>query len=218
MSPKIPRATKNSTCVMDTSVNQENLMISQHSSSLDQEIEVQSPQCFPPSASQSQSSVQPIFMPYIEGPKKDWTVNDSLYHRFLEWKLKCENILDCELAILPESKKCKKVIVWSGDFGMDQYVLWCSKTINDSNVDLEKFPVSKVRHLAKKMESSESAARHIKAVASDPQMTQVNLMKHQRTDLPSSKSKWKQHFHKHKSKRFDPSQAHKKKRYMFKVW
>ena len=54
-----------------------------------------------------------------------WTVNDSLYHRFLKWKLKCENILDCELAMLPDSKKCKKIIVWSGDFGMDQYVSWC---------------------------------------------------------------------------------------------
>ena len=64
-------------------------------------------------------------MPYIEGPKMDWTVNDSLHHRFVKWKLKCENILDCELAMLPVAKKCKKVIAWSGDFGMDQYVSWC---------------------------------------------------------------------------------------------
>ena len=63
--------------------------------------------------------VPPMFMPYIESPKMDWTVNDGLYHRFLKWKLKCENILDCELAMLPESKQCKKVIAWSGDFGMD---------------------------------------------------------------------------------------------------
>ena len=26
-----------------------------------------------------------MFMPYIEGPKMDQTVNDSLYHRFLKW-------------------------------------------------------------------------------------------------------------------------------------
>ena len=58
-------------------------------------------------------------MPYIEGPTMDWTVNDSLYQRFLKWKLKYENILDCKLAMLPESKKCKKVIAWSGGFGMD---------------------------------------------------------------------------------------------------
>ena len=89
---------------MDTSVKQETLIISHDSSSSDQEMEVQSPQCFPPSTSQPQSFVQPMFIPYIEGPKMDWTVNDSLYHRFLKWKLKCENILDCELAMLPEAK------------------------------------------------------------------------------------------------------------------
>ena len=54
----------------------------------------------------------------------DWTVNDGLYHRFLKWHLKYENILECELAALPERQQCKKVIAWSGDFGMDQYVSW----------------------------------------------------------------------------------------------
>ena len=71
------RATKNSTHVMDTSVNQEISMISQDSSSSDQEIEVQIPQCFPPPTCPPQSFVQPMFMPYIKGPKMDWTVNDS---------------------------------------------------------------------------------------------------------------------------------------------
>ena len=65
-----------------------------------------------------------MYMPYIEGPKMDWTVNDALYHRFLKWKLKCENILECELAALLECQKCKIVITWSGDFGMDQYISW----------------------------------------------------------------------------------------------
>ena len=175
-----------------------------------------------------------MFMPYIESPKMDWTVNDGLYNRSLKWHLKCENILECELAMLPEKRQCKKVIAWSGDFGMDQYVsrnlstdesmldtiwerfeefckpqsnevrarfdlltsfqqgnnsvdewykavqprlLWLSvprnsqdpskgqllvflkdevfvsKIINDSNIDLNKFPASKVRQIAKKMES-----------------------------------------------------------------
>ena len=65
----------------------------------------------------------------------DWTVNDSLYDRFLKWKLKCENILDCELAMLPETKKCKKVIMSSGDFGMDQYASWCLP-IKDLSFDI----------------------------------------------------------------------------------
>ena len=68
--------------------------------------------------------VPSMFMPYIEGPRMDWTVNDGLYHRFMKWHLKCENILECELAALPECQQCKKAIVWSGDFGMDQYVSW----------------------------------------------------------------------------------------------
>ena len=65
-----------------------------------------------------------MYMPYIEGPQMDWMVNDNLYHRFLKWHLKCKNILECELAALPEHQQCKKVIAWSGDCGMDQYVSW----------------------------------------------------------------------------------------------
>ena len=71
----------------------------------------------------SQAQVVPnMFMPFIEGPKMDWTVSHGLYHRSLKWHLKCENILECELAMLPERRQCKKVIAWSGDFCMDQYV------------------------------------------------------------------------------------------------
>ena len=51
-----------------------------------------------------------------------------------------------------------------------------SKTIYDSNIDLDKFPTSKVRQPAKKMESSKVTTWHIKEVASDPQEAQINLM------------------------------------------
>ena len=112
----MPIPIMNSACVANTSVSQENPIVSQESSSSDVQMNVQSPQCFPPSKSQLQSFVQSMSMPYIEGPKMDWTVNDSLYHRFLKWKLKCENISDCELVMVPEFKKCKKVITWSGHF------------------------------------------------------------------------------------------------------
>ena len=67
---------------------------------------------------------QTMYMPYIEGPHMDWTINDGLYHRFLKWRLKCKNILECELSALPECQKYKKVVAWNGDFGMDQYVSW----------------------------------------------------------------------------------------------
>ena len=47
---------------------------------------------------------------YIEGPKMDWTFDVRLYKSFQTWKLKCDNILRVELAHLPDSMKCKKVI------------------------------------------------------------------------------------------------------------
>ena len=62
-----------------------------------------------------------------------------------------------------------------------------SKTINDSDVDLEKITASKVRQLSKRVESSKSTARHIKKMSSDPQATQVNLLRHQRTELTPNK-------------------------------
>ena len=110
-----------------------------------------------------------------------------------------------------------------------------SKMINECNIDLDKFPARKVRQLAKKKESSKSTAKYIKAVASDPQAAQVNLMRHQRTDLPPSKAKWKQHSYKSRSKgykrylsdgnqqqpppkkRFDPHPAHNRKIYVTSV-
>ena len=81
-----------------------------------------------PSNPQVHQPVYPsMYMPYIEGPKMDWIVNDAMYHRFLKWKLKCKNILECKLDTLPEChecQKCKKVIAWSDNFRMDQYVSW----------------------------------------------------------------------------------------------
>ena len=54
----------------------------------------------------------------------NWTVNDGFYNRYVKWKLRCENILDCQLAMLSEARKCKRVVAWSGDFGIDQYISW----------------------------------------------------------------------------------------------
>ena len=120
----MPKAARKSHHVNTTSENesQANSNLS-HESSSDDEVVLQSPQ-FKPSASQVQA-MQQMYMPDIEGPKMDWTVNDSLYHRFLKQKIKCENILHCELAMLSEARKCKKVVAWSDDFGIDQYVSWC---------------------------------------------------------------------------------------------
>ena len=31
------------------------------------------------------NQVPAMYMPYIEGPKMNWMVDDGLYHRFLKW-------------------------------------------------------------------------------------------------------------------------------------
>ena len=255
----MPRPKKKSVCVVNTSVCQDNSIVSQESSSSDVEMEVQSPQFIQTSTVSHNLLCNPCLCHILKGQKMDWTVNNGLCHRFCKWKMKCENILDCELAMFPNSKKCKNVIVQSGDFGMDHYVSWSfshadvsldviwamfedsckpqtnemrarfdlltsfrqgnysvdectmlckprcplpstyqklqvscieifssfflkdeefvSKTINDSNIDLDKFPASKVRQLSKKMKSSKSTARHLKSVASVPQVAQVNCKK-----------------------------------------
>ena len=74
-------------------------------------------------------------MPYVEGLKMAWNVNDGLYHRVLKCYLKCKYILECELAMFGERRKCKKVIAWNGDFGIDQYVSW-NLTNEELNLDV----------------------------------------------------------------------------------
>ena len=50
------------------------------------------------------------------------------------------NILDCELDMLSDSWKCKKVVAWSGDFGIDQVnILGFITRRNNSRSHLQKF-------------------------------------------------------------------------------
>ena len=51
-----------------------------------------------------------------------------------------------------------------------------SKTLNEGHVELTKFPASRVRQLAKKMESLQATAKHMKQVTRDTQAVQVNLL------------------------------------------
>ena len=86
-------------------------------------------------------------------------------------------------------------------------------------MDLEKFPTSRVCQLAKRMESSKATACHIKQVAGDPQAAQINLLRHQCTELPAGKYKKerssvksKQMNHKqHGSESYQTQSQHKKR-------
>ena len=125
--PKIPKAMNKSSPEQSPPPSEvhESIDNQAKTSSSDQELDSEIPfhPAFP-SHSAFHHNVPTMFMPYIEGPKMNWTMDDGLNHRFLKWHLECETILECELAALPEKQKCQKVIAWLGDFGMDLYVSW----------------------------------------------------------------------------------------------
>ena len=58
-------------------------------------------------------------------------------------------------------------------------------------MDLDKFPASRVWQLAKRIKSSKATACHIKQVAGDLKAVQINLLRHQCTELPAEKYKKK---------------------------
>ena len=76
------------------------------SSDLEQEVSFHSSLAHP--AHPVQQVIPSMFMPYIEGPKMDLTVNYGLYHQFLKWRLKCENMLEYKLAALPKNNSATK--------------------------------------------------------------------------------------------------------------
>ena len=84
-----------------------------------------------------------------------------------------------------------------------------SRTINDSNLDLDKFPASKVRQLAKKLESSKSTAKYMKQTSNEPQATQVHLLKQQCSELPPNKHQRNQRKSKPKSFKYRYQQEEK---------
>ena len=77
-----------------------------------------------------------------------------------------------------------------------------------------------MRQLAKKLESSKATACHIKQVAGDLQAAQINLLRHQHTELAAGKYKKKrapmkpmQVSHKHQGNEGYHPQAQPKKRF-----
>ena len=56
--------------------------------------------------------------------------------------------------MLPEARNCKKIVAWSGDFGLDQYISW-----NVSNKDLTLEVIWKKFEEFCKLQSNELRAR-----------------------------------------------------------
>ena len=82
--PKATQKTQCAQCTVDPVPSKE--FSEQEETSSDQEVFF-NPQ---PSTSKKTQEMSNMYMPYIEGPSMDWTVNDNLYNRFLKWTFKCK--------------------------------------------------------------------------------------------------------------------------------
>ena len=60
-----------------------------------------------------------------------------------------------------------------------------SRTISDGSIDLDKFPVSRVSKLAKKLESLKATVRHIKQVSSEPHVQPKSIYYMSPEDRPT---------------------------------
>ena len=87
-----------------------------------------------------------------------------------------------------------------------------TKTINEGNGDIQKFPTSKVQQLAKKMESSKATAKHIRQVSGDLPAAQIHLMHHQNTELQTGKYNKQKNAAKQKLQNHRPTEQHTSKK------
>ena len=85
---------------------------------------------------QAATSVSQYTFQFIQGPVMDWSVDDSLYSRFKTWKLKTENIQEVGLPSLPDARKCRTLLGWSWNQGLDMYQAWCLDPIQISTETL----------------------------------------------------------------------------------
>ena len=60
------------------------------------------------------NQVPAMYMPYIEGPKMNWTVDDGLYHRFLKMVIKVQNNSRLQISKSPYQAEMPKdhCMVW----------------------------------------------------------------------------------------------------------
>ena len=79
----MPKATKSSAWVEAQASSQKEAHETSREELMSSDQETDPEVTFNPPRQQPQV-VPSMFMPYIEGPKMDWTVNHGLYHRFLK--------------------------------------------------------------------------------------------------------------------------------------
>ena len=141
-------------------------------------------------------------------PKEDLTL-DAIWNKFEEFSKPQTNEVRAHFDLLTSfCQGCRNIDKWynavQAQVNLAKYppemakilrhdIFWffmqdedfVMKTINEGNIDIQKFLASKVCQLAKKMERLKAMAKHISQVTGDILAAQVQLMHHQHTQLPA---------------------------------
>ena len=59
-----------------------------------------------------------------KGPSIDWCTDENLYSRFKMWKQRCELLSTGPIAKIDEEIKCKHLLYWSGEQGIELFNSW----------------------------------------------------------------------------------------------
>ena len=71
----------------------------------------------------------------FEVPKMDWTPGPDLLTKFKRFRQKCELLLDGPLKSRDSTQKCKYVLLWSGDYGLDLFNTWALTDEQQKNLE-----------------------------------------------------------------------------------
>ncbi len=69
-----------------------------------------------------------VSIPFIEGLRMDWMMNDGLFARFCQWRLGCNLILESEYADVTETQKVNTLLRWTGKSGLKKLESWQKDT------------------------------------------------------------------------------------------
>ena len=54
----------------------------------------------------------------------DWSMDEKLYNRFKIWKQRCELLFTGPMGKIDEEVKCKNLLYWSGERGIELFSSW----------------------------------------------------------------------------------------------
>jgi hypothetical protein len=60
----------------------------------------------------------------FEPPKIDWTPGPGLAQRLKRFRQKCELLFDVPLKARTNEQRCRYVLLWAGDYGLDLHNTW----------------------------------------------------------------------------------------------